>query len=253
MAPDEIDQVGAPDSVIRMDFYGGNVSKYPEAPDVYIGMPNAYYHWEYDTTRRVSRQRPVQLPSTLDVQLVTSRDGIHWNRTPGRKPFIRLGPAGTFWSKTVWPDGNVHRVGDELWLFFAGLDVSHGEQTIVKSNGARGRATLRLDGFIWAEAAYTGGELVTRALIFEGRRLGLNVDTSAGGMLQVEMLDEQGGPIEGFAQADCDVINGNYVGIPVTWTGSPDVRRLAGRAVRLRFVMRDARLYSFQFTPADAD
>ena len=31
--------------------------------------------------------------------------------------------------------------------------------------------------------------------------------------------------------------------------GDPDVGALAGRPVRLRFVMRDARLYSFQFLP----
>ena len=77
---------------------------------------------------------------------------------PGRRPFIGLGPEGTFWSKTLWPDGQAHRVGDELWFYFAGLDVSHKEQSILKSSGGRGRAVLRLDGFISADAG--GAELL---------------------------------------------------------------------------------------------
>jgi hypothetical protein len=34
----------------------------------------------------------------------------------------------------------------------------------------------------------------------------------------------------------------------VTWRRSADVSRLAGRAVRLRFVLKDADVYAFQFT-----
>ena len=35
----------------------------------------------------------------------------------------------------------------------------------------------------------------------------------------------------------------------VTWKGRADVRALAGQAVRLRFALSDADLYSLQFTP----
>ena len=248
IGPDEIDQAFAPEGLSRMDFYGANVSKYTEAPNIYIALPNAYYHWEFDMTRRWWRGHPVQLPSTLDVQLMTSRDGIRWSRTPQRKPFIRLGPKGTFWSSTIWPS-NVIRVGDELWIFFAGLDVSHKEQSMIESHGARGRAILRLDGFISADAAYTGGELTTEPLIFSGRKLQLNVDTSAGGTVRVEMQDGSGKPIGGFTAEDSDEINGNYLRVVATWNGNEDVSALAGKPVKLRFVMRDTKLYSFQFLP----
>lgn len=49
--------------------------------------------------------------------------------------------------------------------------------TVLVTNGARGRAILRLDGFISADAAYTRGELITKPLVFAGDRLMLNVDT----------------------------------------------------------------------------
>ena len=252
LAPDEIDSANCPPGLVRMDFYGGNMNPYCEAADAYVGLPNAYYHWKFDMTRKWWAGKYIQEPSSMDVQLVTSRDGIQWNRSPQRKPFIALGPEGTFWSRQIYPDGNPIRVGDELWFYFAGLDVHHKEQSLCKSNGARGRAVLRLDGFISADAAYTGGELTTRPLTFTGDRLQLNVDTGAGGVARVEIQDESGRPLPGFAASDADEINGNYIRIQPTWNGKPDVASLAGRPVRLRFLMRDTKLYSFRFLSARA-
>ena len=113
----------------------------------------------------------------------------------------------------------------------------------------RGVAVTRTDGFIVAEAAYTGGELTTKPLVFDGNTLQLNTDTSAGGIVQVEIQDESGRPLEGYKAADADEINGNYLKVAASWNGRSDVSSLAGQPVRLRFLMRDARLYSFQFTP----
>ena len=247
LEPDAADRAGSPEGLFRMDFYGGNISRYREAQNVYIGLPNAYYHWAFDLTRKWWSGKYIQEPSTMDVQLVLSRDGVNWHRTPTRRPFIRLGPEGTFWSKTIWPDGNAIRVGDELWFYFAGLDVHHKEQSQKESHGARGRAVLRLDGFISADAAYTGGELATKPLVFAGDLLRLNVDTSAGGTVRVEVQDAEGRAVGGFAATEADEINGNYIRKDVTWNGSSDVSSLAGKVVRLRFVMRDAKLYAFQF------
>ena len=252
LKPDTIDRAGSPEGLTRMDFYGGNISRYREAQNVYIGLPNAYYHWKFDLTRKWWTGKYIQEPSTMDVQLVLSRDGVHWHRTPKREPFIRLGREGTFWSKTIWPDGNGIRVGDELWFYFAGLDVHHKEQSQKESHGARCRAILRLDGFISADAAYTGGQLTTKPLIFSGDRLELNVDTSAGGTLVVEVQDEARKAIVGFTAEDADEINGNYIRKVATWNGSSDVSSLAGRVIRLRFVMRDTKLYSFQFTAKES-
>ena len=42
---------------------------------------------------------------------------------------------------------------------------------------------------------------------------------------------------------------GDQLARAVTWKHLPDVARLAGQNVRLRFVMRDGDLYSFQFKP----
>ena len=250
ISPDAVDQAGSPRGLTRMDFYGPNVSKYDGIPDAYIALPNAYYHWKFDLTRKSRRGKPIQLPSTLDVQLMTSRDGIRWSRTPERRPFIRLGPKGSFWSSTLWP-ANVLAVGDEVWIYFAGLDVSHKEQSLLKSDGARTRAILRLDGFLSADAAYTGGELTTRPLLFNGDRLQLNLATGAGGVLRLEILDGNGKPVPGFTLEQADEINGNYIRVMASWRRSSELGPLAGKPVKLRFVMRDTKLYSFQFLSAN--
>jgi len=232
-----------------VDIYGGNISKYSEARDIYVGLPTFFYHWKTIEAQVGGHRVPrYTFPGTLDVQLVTSRDGVHFHRAPGRRPFIRLGPRGSWWSKMIWPSNSVVRVDDELWIYFSGQDVAHNiEQELLVGNGAHGRAILRLDGFISADAGYTGGELTTKPIVFKGKALCLNVDTGAGGAARVEVQDAQGKPIPGFALADADLINGNHIRVRATWNGSSDISRLAGTPVRLRFVMRSTKLYSFQF------
>ena len=76
----------------------------------------------------------------------------------------------------------------------------------------------------------------------------LNIDTSAAGQLQVEILDEENKPILGYTLEDCDQIyTANEINKAVQWNGKSDVGALAGKPIRLRFVMRDADLYAFQF------
>ena len=111
------------------------------------------------------------------------------------------------------------------------------------------RYTLRLDGFVSVQANMKGGELLTKRIRFAGRRLVLNFATSAAGSVQVEIQDEQGRPLPGFALADCPAVFGDTIERAVTWAGGSDVGALAGRTVQLRFVLKDADVYAYQFQP----
>ena len=110
-----------------------------------------------------------------------------------------------------------------------------------------GRAIMRMDGFVSADADYTGGEVVTPLLKFQGRRLELNLDTSGGGCVKVELLDEAGKPIEGFSTEEATILWGNSVRMPVTWGDGANVGPLAGKPIKIRFIMQDCKLYAFQF------
>jgi hypothetical protein len=110
------------------------------------------------------------------------------------------------------------------------------------------RYTIRLDGFVSLHAPLAGGELTTKPLKFTGRRLSLNYATSAAGSLRLEIQDAEGKPIPGFSLTDADELYGDSCDQSAAWRDSTDVSRLAEKVVRLHFVLRDADLFSFQFT-----
>ncbi len=68
-------------------------------------------------------------------------------------------------------------------------------------------------------------------------------------MCKVEVLDASSTPVAGYTLADADERDGNRVERAVTWNGKCDVAALQNRPIRLRFVMRAAKLYAFQFQP----
>lgn len=109
------------------------------------------------------------------------------------------------------------------------------------------RYTLRTDGFVSVNAPYRGGEFVTQPLTFTGRRLVLNLSTSAAGGVRVEIQDAAGRPIPGYGLDQATELIGDAIERVATWKAGADVGGLAGRPVRLRFVMKDADLYSLRF------
>jgi len=106
----------------------------------------------------------------------------------------------------------------------------------------------RVDGFMSADFGYGGGSLTTPLVLFNGKRLQLNVNASALGMLHVELRDSGGKVIPGFAAEQRDVIQGNHVAVEVTWQGKSDLSAVAGKPARIDFTGRAAKLYAFQFT-----
>ena len=109
------------------------------------------------------------------------------------------------------------------------------------------RYSMRLDGLASLRAPYEGGECLTKPLRFSGKRLLLNFSTSAAGGIRVEIQDASGKPVPGFTLADAVETIGNEIERAARWKGGPDLGSLAGKVLRLRFVLRDARLYALRF------
>jgi hypothetical protein len=109
------------------------------------------------------------------------------------------------------------------------------------------RYSIRTDGFVSMRASLSGGEFVTRPLIFSGDRLVINYSTSAAGGVWVEIQDADGKSIKGFARSDCHEVFGDEIERVVTWKDSGSVSRLASQPIRLRFILKDADLFSFRF------
>jgi len=90
--------------------------------------------------------------------------------------------------------------------------------------------------------------MTTRPLLFRGNRLVINASTSASGGIRVEILKPDGTAIDRFAGDNAIEFFGDSIEQQVRWDQGPDVSSLAGKPVRLRFLMKDADLYSFRFS-----
>jgi len=109
------------------------------------------------------------------------------------------------------------------------------------------RFTLRTDGFVSVNAPYGGGEMVTKPIVFEGSELAINYSTSAAGYVKVEIQDEVGTPFPAYSLENAEEIVGDMIERTVSWNDGSDVGPLSGKPVRLRFVMKDADIYSIRF------
>ncbi|MBN1555331.1 MAG: hypothetical protein JXA11_11340 [Phycisphaerae bacterium] len=185
-----------------------------------------------------------------DVQLAFSRNGKHWLRE-NRTPFIPGNPT-----VGAWDYGNIDdtgfpvRMGDELWFYYAGRSVTH---NFKPNDGAMGLGTLRLDGFVSLDASDAGGVVTTQPVQLTGETLYINADAD-GGEIQVEILeairgksfvDEVDTPVASFLKTDCIPVSGDGVRLAVRWKDQPSLNLLNHRPVRLRFHMKNAKLFSF--------
>ena len=179
--------------------------------------------------------------------LMASRDGVRFKRW--NEAFLRpgIGRPGAWQYGHQYVAWNVVETASSLpgapneLSLYATEDYWHGP------GGKLRRYTLRIDGFVSVHAPMKGGEFLSRPLKFTGSKLTVNFATSAAGSLRVEIQDAGGEPVEGFSLADCPEQFGDALDHVVIWRNEADLSSLRGKPVRLRFVLKDADLYSLQF------
>jgi len=236
------------------DLYVSKAVKYPWAPDTYLAFPSVYFHYRGDgpeTLQILGTARRKRGSGVTEVQVSVSRDGTAWRRYP-RPAYVPIGGDGSNSAHMYFMTHGVFRRGNEIWQYVGGHDgngIAYHSAIGEKGPWPLYRLVQRLDGFVAAEAAYTGGMLKTHRLTFTGNRLRLNIDTGATGYAQVGFLDEEGNPIPGFSVDEGIYINGDFLDTPVEWIKrGTDVASLAGRVVQIVFHMRGAKLYAMQFS-----
>ncbi|MBN1513911.1 MAG: hypothetical protein JXB13_17980 [Phycisphaerae bacterium] len=228
--------------------YTNQTHPYFRGPHLYISLAARFMEGRRVLTDDQARALGVEegyRGDCSDVVLLTSRGGTRFDRR-FREAFIRPGlGAGNWVSRANYAALGVVPTGPAEMSLFVQRDYGQPTHRLE-------RLTLRLDGFASVRAPWDGGELITRSLRFEGSELVLNYSTSAAGGIHVEIQEPSGKPIPGFALADAVELVGDEITRAVAWRNEKNVSELAGRAVRLRFVMTDADLYSFQFRPTPA-
>lgn len=213
---------------------------YPRAPEYYFALPRRFLPW-----KTYFPEMEAVTPGVSDVVFMSTRDGVHWRRF--EEALIRPGLDERNWAhRANTPSHGLFQTSPEQLTFYV-------ERNYTFPTNKLDRFTIRTDGFVSAHAGYPGGEFVTKPIIFTGKTLVLNYSTSANGVIRIEIEDANGQPIPGFLLEESPLIFGDRIDEVVPWkhpagrTDTSPLSRLAGKPVRLRFMMRDADLYSIQF------
>ena len=216
---------------------------YFRALHIYVSMPKRFFPDKAAFSEEIAKtlvENPGYRIASSDAVLMTTRGGNLFDRT-FMEAFIRPGSTPQDWiARDNTPAlGVVQGNEREMYVY----RMSHYTQPTAHV----ARYSLRLDGFISVHAPYKGGELITKPFIFKGSKLEINFATSAAGGIQVEIQNANGEPISGFSLDDCPEFIGDEIEHIVQWKNGSDVSQLAGKPIRLRFVIKDADLYAIQF------
>lgn len=217
-----------------------------------IGLPWMYHsrfikYGPYSADRMYEAEEGS--PCTMDAQLAWSWNLIQWNRTPERKPFIALGPKGSFDSEMITTARAPVVVGDKLYFYYGGFDTKHNVYKDV--HGAIGLATLRLDGFCSMHAGAQEGWLISRIEVFKTPRVTINAKCAPAGYVVAELLDRNDKVIPGFSRAECIPFRGDSVRGTIAWKTKQFSGKYANADKKVRFILKNADLYSY--LPADID
>ena len=181
---------------------------------------------------------------TQDIQLAISSDGEKFERVKDRTPIIPLGGIGE-WDRfnTCMADAPLE-VGDEVRLYFNGALFRH-PQVLKNCPDYKGKdtwkrltyigfGTLKKDRYACVEASFDGGTVNTKPIQMTGTRLQLNC-VSDFGEITVKVIGCDSG--KEYEYVVCE--NSIKAEVPLPeWVTCENVR--------ISFVLKNAKLYSFK-------
>jgi hypothetical protein len=210
----------------REHLYTNAIRPYPRAPHLLLGFPTRF------------------LPEGERVEptFMASRDGTTFHRW--LEPVIPVtAPEDRDGNRSNYMTRGLVQLPDRPHEF----SVYATEAYYTGPSSRVRRFTYRLDGFTSLSAPSGGGELLTRPVRFDGRRLLLNARATEGGSVRVEVQDADGTVLSNFSERECVPVTGDRFDTSVAWRSGSDVGGFSAKGVRLRFVVRDADVYSFRF------
>lgn len=244
--PIELMKTDATDGAPDVQMHQLSVTRYGP---LYVGLVSLFRidRLEFDAEYRGDRGIRLEFGKT-DTQLVTSRDGVKWQRVADRATFLPLG------APDQWDGG---------WIVTASQMVAHDGKVLMYYGGSNGRygkkteigvATVPLDRFVALKPRRLNAEAVVelKPYHYPDSDLVLNADASKGGEIQVEVLNFDGAVMKGFERTNCIPVRGDNARHLLRWKSESGPRGLptpagAGlRAIRLRFYLRNAELYSLR-------
>ena len=227
----------------REHLYTNQTSPYYRAPHMYISIAARFMPERQVLTEEQAKElnvNPKYFKDCSDAVLMTSRGGNKYDRT-FMEGFIHPGIGLQNWvSRSNYPALNVVETSPTEMSIYVNQDYA-------QPTAHLHRYSLRIDGFASVNAPYSGGEMITKPFYFSGDTLSLNFSTSAAGFIKVEVLDIDRNKIKEFELENSKELIGNEIEKNVVWKETPILKDMNGQPIRLRFVMKDADLYSIRF------
>ncbi len=229
----------------REQFYVNNTRPYFRAPHIYIAPSARFMEGRCALTEEqgaaLDASHPHFTRDCSDAVLLTTRAGSSCYDRTFMESFVHPGPGPENWgTRSNYPLTGILPWGPDRMMLFVSRHYTLRSWHIE-------RLRLRTDGFASVRAPWSGGEMITKPLTFSGNRLEINYRTGAPGFVRIEIQDAAGRPTPGFTLADAPEMIGDEISRTVAWKDGRNVAPLAGRPVRLRFVMKDAEVFSFRF------
>ena len=175
-----------------------------------------------------------------DAVMMSSRDGIYWQR-PFTEAWLRPGLDERNWThRNNTPAVGILPLCENQWSMYISEHYGWPDHRLR-------RVSLRPWGFASVNAGHRGGEIVTKPFTFAGSELRINFSTSAVGSVAVEVQQPGGHPVAGLALDEMTPIYGDQLDATVVWNSKTELAAVAGRPIRLRFVLRDGDIYALRF------
>jgi len=236
--------------------YTNNAEPYERAPHITVGFPVRYCE-RTEWTENVEQFKSVDVKRhagdacekesdrlrtglvTTDSMFMCSRDGANWYRY--KEAFMTPG----YEDEDNWTYGDCYLAysmidGDKKNYYMYDVNCHLSFDKAKPLN----RYEIRKDGFACIMAGGEDRVMITKPIIFEGKDLHLNFSTSAFGSIYIDLLDEEGNEIPGKTTFE---IYGDTIDRKISFADGTDFSEYSGKAVRLRFRMRDCKIYSMKF------
>lgn len=237
--PDELDVRAGFSEALGTEFYDLSGFWYESQ---FVGVLPVFLVNSYEPGMRVNGSNQSPWDGPIEAQLVHGRDGMSWRRFEDRSPVIPRGEGDAFDAGCILGCASAPVVLDEeVRLYYTGVSTTHGGPMPPKTVSI-GLASWRRDGFVSLRGGEAIGTVETTAFESDGGQLLTNV-TADSGQLSVEVTDETGTVMPGYSQEECAPIHVDSVRHAVGWRGRTAIP--AGRRLRLRFLMKNADLYSY--------
>lgn len=219
--------------------------------------PVFYYNRRYVCLNQIFYRK---LKGAIDIELMTSKDGIVWDRHFRERQFLGRSEAGQFDSRSLFTNSTPVILDDEIRFYYGAYNQSPvgGVKSAPGERSGVGFASIPRDRFAGIRPVAKSdqptlrtpleniGQVTLKPVDLAGcREITVNAD-AAGGSVRIELLNEEGYRVRGFSSDDALPLQGDSLRHKVAWKDQTIDMLPAGRYI-LRIHLENATLFAVSF------